>query len=143
RECAPDPRRHGLDPTSLRACGAALRVRQAEDEMKLERCPTAPLIEARRDGRLSERESASLTRHLATCPSCASLAEDLERITTLLRAPSRSVSPLLRQRGRLRLLREAALGASPRPSSTRRSRPALLVAIAAVAAIAAIALGTL
>ncbi|APR83010.1 Hypothetical protein A7982_08359 [Minicystis rosea] len=77
----------------------------------------ASLVEAKRDGRLSEREAASITRHLATCASCAALDADLEHLGALLRVPPRTL--LEKQRARLALLREAA---RPRraPSSSSR-----------------------
>lgn len=97
--------------------------------MKAERCSMAPLVEARRDGRLSERELASLERHLATCPGCAELAADLSRIAELVLTSLPSAPPLEHRRGRVRLLREAALG--PERPRAARARPVLLLVSAA------------
>jgi hypothetical protein len=74
------------------------------------------LVEARRDDRLGAREIASLERHLESCASCAALAGDLERIGALARAldPRAERSELEHERGRLRLLRDAAAPARPR-----------------------------
>jgi hypothetical protein len=88
------------------------------------------LVEAERDGRLSEREAASVRRHRATCTSCAALAADLEHIGATLQVAPRS--PLEVQRGRLRLLRDAA-----RPRRLPRPAPRRALAAAAVLAVAA------
>jgi hypothetical protein len=66
----------------------------------------APLVEALRDGRLSAREAASVERHLPTCAFCAGVKADLERLRVALHVPE--LSAIEHQRGRLRLLREAA-----------------------------------
>jgi ferric-dicitrate binding protein FerR (iron transport regulator) len=99
--------------------------------MKPEPCSMALLVEAKRDGRLGHRELASVDRHLATCASCAELVSDLSRIRALLRAPTPTPAPLSVQRSRLKLLREAALPASP---AQIRSRPLIALAVALAAA---------
>jgi anti-sigma factor RsiW len=67
------------------------------------------LVEARRDGRLGDRERASLERHLETCSACRALERDLEEVRVLLRRSSvPAPTPLEHQRGRLALLRAAA-----------------------------------
>ena len=101
--------------------------------MKLDSCSMALLVEAKRDGRLGDRELASIDRHLATCASCAELARDLEEVRVLLRAPVPTPTPIEVQRGRLKLLREAAVS----PSSVRaRKGPTVAVAFAFMAACA-------
>jgi len=106
--------------------------------MKPNPCPMALLIEAKRDGRLGERELGSVDRHLATCASCAELAGDLDKIRALLRAPTTTPAPLEVQRGRLKLLRAAALPLSPTPI---RRRPLIALALAfALAAVGALGL---
>ena len=102
-------------------------------------CAMSPLIEARRDGRLGEREIASLERHLASCAGCAALAADLEHLARCSRAPMPPASPLDHQRGRLRLLRELA---GPREAAPRRGgRRAWGIAAAAVLAAAVVGVG--
>jgi hypothetical protein len=98
----------------------------------------APLVEARRDGRVGERESASLDRHLITCASCRGLNADLERMADFAGRPSApSLSPLEQRRERLRLLRDAAF--IPASFAGTRSR----VQLVRFAAAAAMILGVL
>jgi hypothetical protein len=103
----------------------------------------APLIEAQRDGRLGQREVASLERHLHTCARCALMAQRLERIAGHVRRPRVPSTDLSHQRQRLALLRAAALG-KPRalvslggPGPKPRGRPAW-----GAVALAALVLGT-
>ncbi|MEP7123907.1 MAG: FecR domain-containing protein [Byssovorax sp.] len=103
--------------------------------MKPEPCSMALLVEATRDGRLGERELASIERHVATCASCAELARAVDHVRSLLRTPAPAPTPLEVQRGRLRLLREAALPVSP-PGGPARARPLLAGALAIAAAAA-------
>lgn len=101
-------------------------------------CDMAALVEARRDGRVGEREAASLDRHLLTCASCRALAADLERLAGLAaRSRIAPLSPLEQRRERLRLLRDAAF--APAPLAGSRSR----VQIVRFAAAAAMTLGVL
>ena len=99
--------------------------------MKPEPCSMALLVEAKRDGRLGDRELASVDRHLATCASCAELDQDLSALRGLLQSPTPEPSPLDVRRGRLKLLREAALPPSPAPP---RKRPVIAIAFALGAA---------
>ncbi len=100
----------------------------------------APLVEARRDGRLGDRESASLDRHLFTCASCRALAADLERLAGLAGSGRIApLSPLEQRRGRLRLLRDAAF--TPIAAGGLRARSRLQ--IVRLAAAAAMILGVL
>jgi hypothetical protein len=102
--------------------------------MKPARCAMAPLFEARRDGRLGDRESASLDRHVGTCAACRALERDLDHLRTLLRNDGDPrPTPLDHQRGRLTLLRAAAL-----PPAPPRRRP---LAIGASIALAGTVLG--
>lgn len=111
----------------------------------------ASLVEARRDGRLGERESASLSRHLGTCKACLALKRDLDEVRDLLR---RSAMPPLtaleHQRNRLALLRAAAAPpgqdgrAGPASAPARGGRRRMVsrgVGAAGVVAAAAVALG--
>ena len=102
--------------------------------MKFEPCSMALLIEAKRDGRLHDRELASIDRHLATCASCAELACDLDQVRVLLRSPTPTPTPLEVQRDRLKLLRAAAVSPS-RVSSRKRPAVAAVLAIVAAAAL--------
>jgi FecR protein len=105
-------------------------------------CGMAPLVEARHDGRLGEREGASLDRHLGGCAECRALAASLDRLSALVQRPLVPVlSPLERQRGRSRLLREAALGTG-RPSAPVRP-PMQLPRWKAALAAAVLVLGAL
>jgi TolA-binding protein len=98
----------------------------------------ASLVEASHDGRLGEKEQASLTRHLTSCGECREHATELRRLRELARAPRSSVAPLQHQRGRVRLLQEAALG----PRAARPSRwTALAVAAALAMAVGGVAFG--
>ena len=100
----------------------------------------APLVEARRDGRLGDRESASLGRHLIACASCRALASDLERLAGLAGSGRIApLSPLEQRRGRLRLLRDAAF--TPIAAGGLRARSRLQ--IVRFAAAAAMILGVL
>jgi hypothetical protein len=68
-----------------------------------------PLLEARRDGRLDERERAALERHLPACAGCRDRDAELTQLAALARAPSATTTPLEHRRGRLRLLQAAAV----------------------------------
>jgi ferric-dicitrate binding protein FerR (iron transport regulator) len=99
-----------------------------------DRCPMAPLVSAGRDGRLGEREAASLSRHRETCASCRDLERDLDEVRDLLRRPcAPPLTPLEHQRGRLALLRAAA---EPLPPPRRSPLAAIAVAAAVVASLA-------
>jgi hypothetical protein len=95
--------------------------------MKSSACSMASLVEAQRDGRLGEREAGSLSRHLGTCTSCRELSRELDAVRVMLRRPSGPpVTPLEHQRGRLALLRAAALppgngGGGGRPARAQRT----------------------
>ncbi len=89
--------------------------------MSIESCETMRLVEAKFDGRLGEREAASLDRHIATCPACRAHAEDLPRLRALAAEHAEPSTPLQQQRSRARLLSEAARieprrAAPPRPT---------------------------
>ena len=102
-------------------------------------CPMAPLLQANRDGRLGEREAASLARHLTICEPCRALERDLDEVRRLLRASSSPpLTPFEHQRGRLALLRAAAAPLPPRPS-IRRARPLALLGASAGVALACLA----
>ncbi len=97
-------------------------------------CDMAPLVEARRDGRLGDRESASLDRHLIACASCRALAADLERLAGLAGSGRIApLSPLEQRRGRLRLLRDAAF--TPIAAGGLRARSRLQIVRFAAAAV--------
>jgi hypothetical protein len=101
-------------------------------------CAMASLVEAGHDGRLGDREEASLARHLAACAACRALARDLDEVRLLLRRPGPPVTQLEHQRGRLALLRAAA---TPPPPKTRgRARAAGLAISLASAAVSVLAL---
>ncbi|MEP7125253.1 MAG: FecR domain-containing protein [Byssovorax sp.] len=101
--------------------------------MSLEPCPSALLVEAKRDHRLGDREAASVDRHLATCASCAALAADLDGALALLRTPVADFSPLELKRNQLKLIREAVLlPAAPTRPSRRPIQAASLLAAAAI-----------
>ena len=104
--------------------------------MKPEPCSMELLVEAKRDGRLHDRELSSIDRHLATCASCAALARDLDQVRVLLRSPVQAPKPLEIQRGRLKLLREAALLSPSPPAVKGRGRPRFTVALTLVGAAA-------
>lgn len=105
-------------------------------------CDMAPLVEARRDGRVGERESASLDRHLAACAVCRDLTAELERLSGLAGRPSvPSLSPLEQRRERLRLLRDAAF-APTSPSGTRSRVQIVRFAAAATMILGVLAGGT-
>jgi hypothetical protein len=107
----------------------------------------ARMVEADRDGRLDQRDQASLSRHLAVCAECRAFAGDLARLGELVERPlGRPTTPLEHQRARLALLNDAAmLGAShPTPGSrwgTPKPRLVIGLAAAAVFAISAVGLG--
>lgn len=98
-------------------------------------CNMANLVEADHDGRLGSREKASVARHLGSCAECRDHAKDLERMRALAKGERAPVQPLAHQRGRVRLLQEAAL--EPRPV---RRAPIRLVATLAAAMIGAVAM---
>jgi TolA-binding protein len=101
--------------------------------MSPEPCSMALLVEAKWDGRLGHREVASVDRHLLTCSACAALVADLERIRAALGESEGAPTPLEVQRGRLRLLREAARPVPPVPRGVRR--PAIVAAVLIAAAV--------
>jgi len=104
------------------------------------RCGMARMIEADRDGRLDEREQASLARHLAACADCRALSGDLDRLAQLTSRPlAPPATPLEHQRGRLALLNDAALVGAP--TAKPRSVPRLVLGLAAAAVLAVSAVG--
>jgi TolA-binding protein len=109
--------------------------------MKPARCAMVPLLEARRDGRLGDRESASLDRHLAGCASCRTYEQDLDRLRALLQqSDDARPTPLEHQRGRLRLLRAAATPPAPtRRLLARRALPSLALACTVLISVAGFA----
>ena len=92
-------------------------------------CSMAALVEAHLDGRLGEREAATILRHLRLCAACKELAADLEPIPDVGRVPVPELSPLEHQRGRMNLLQIAA---QREVAPARRRWPAVL-AVAALA----------
>jgi len=98
-------------------------------------CSMAPLVEARRVGRLDARGAASVERHLSACAECAALARDLDRLAKLARRPIPPLPPLEHQRGRVRLLQAAARPSSSIPPARRRG--SLLAGMAAAVTVAA------
>ena len=103
--------------------------------MKPELCSMELLVEARRDRRLHNRELSSIDRHLGICASCAALARDLDQVRELLRSPVQEPRPLEVQRGRLKLLREAALPSSPAVPGLNLPRFAAVLSIVGAAAL--------
>jgi TolA-binding protein len=88
--------------------------------MSIESCDTMRLVEARYDGRLGEREAASLDRHVATCEACRAHLEVLPQLREIATQHPEPQTPLEQQRSRARLLYEAA---RIEPRGLVRSRP--------------------
>jgi TolA-binding protein len=103
--------------------------------MSIESCETMRLVEAKYDGRLGEREAASLDRHVATCAACRAHEGDLPRLREIAAAPIAPQTPLEQQRSRARLL---SVAARIEPRNAAQSRPrwatGLLLAAAMFAA---------
>jgi hypothetical protein len=100
-------------------------------------CAMAPMVEARRDGRLDAREAASIERHIAGCASCRAFEAQLGRLAELSRHPLRvELSELEHQRGRAALLRAAAseTGGAERAAPSGARRPRLVIAATLAAA---------
>jgi hypothetical protein len=94
----------------------------------------ASLVEARRDGRLGDREGGSLERHLASCAECRQLDRGLDEVRTLLRKPvGPELTPLEHQRSRLALLRAAASPVVKRSPLRWRAPPMAFAAAASIA----------
>ncbi len=106
--------------------------------MSIESCETMRLVEAKFDGRLGEREAASLDRHVATCPACRAHAEDLPRLRALAAEHDEPSTPLQQQRSRARLLSEAAR-IEPRRAAPSRPTWATGLLLAAAMFVAAFA----
>jgi len=104
--------------------------------MSIEPCETMRLVEARYDGRLGEREAASLDRHVATCDACRAHAEALPRLRAIAGEHPEPQTPLEQQRSRARLLNEAA---RIEPHRAPRSRPAWATGLMLAAAMFAAA----
>jgi hypothetical protein len=97
----------------------------------------AELVEARRDGRLRERELASLERHLLACTTCRESDQLLARIASYVREPlPGEPTDLEHQRGRLALLR-AAVRPTPRALRWRVLAASAAAALLAMAALIA------
>lgn len=94
-------------------------------------CEMQALVSARRDGRLADKESASVARHLRSCRRCRELDSDLDRVAALARDAGDlpALSPLEHRRRRLAVLQAAA---APRAPETGTRRP-LALALAAIA----------
>jgi TolA-binding protein len=106
--------------------------------MSIETCETMRLVEAKFDGRLGEREAASLDRHVATCPACRAHAEDLPRLRAIAAEHAEPSTPLEQQRSRARLLSEAAR-IEPRRAAPARPSWATGLLLAAAMLVAAFA----
>jgi TolA-binding protein len=104
--------------------------------MSIESCETMRLVEARYDGRLGEREAASLDRHLATCDACRAHAEALPLLREIATEHPEPQTPLEQQRSRARLLYEAA---RIEPRGVVRTRPAWATGLMLAAAMFACA----
>ncbi len=104
--------------------------------MSIESCETMRLVEARYDGRLGEREAASLDRHVATCAACRAHAEDLPRLREIASEQPDPQTPLEQQRRRARLLYEAA---RIEPRGVVRPRPTWATGLSLCAAMFACA----
>lgn len=79
-------------------------------------CTMSALVEAQRDGRLTPRDQASISRHVAGCAPCGELIADLDRLVELGRRAHAvdALSPLEHRRRRLALLRAVAIPARKR-----------------------------
>lgn len=102
--------------------------------MTRDRCERTWQVEALEDGRLEDKDRASLERHLATCAVCDRAREELAALRRVLRdLPVSTPSELDRRRGRAALLARAndEVVAPKRPMF--RIAPAL-VAVAVVVA---------
>ena len=106
--------------------------------MSIESCETMRLVEAKFDGRLGEREAASLDRHVATCSACRAHAEDLPRLRAIAAEHAEPSTPLQQQRSRARLLSEAAR-IEPRRAAPSRPTWATGLLLAAAMLVAAFA----
>jgi TolA-binding protein len=106
--------------------------------MSIESCETMRLVEAKFDGRLGEREAASLDRHVATCSACRAHAEDLPRLRAIAAEHAEPSTPLQQQRSRARLLSEAAR-IEPRRAAPARPTWATGLLLAAAMLVAAFA----
>ncbi|HTQ04754.1 MAG TPA: hypothetical protein VMI54_12900 [Polyangiaceae bacterium] len=85
-------------------------------------CPRSWEVEAVRDGRLGERDAASLARHLETCAACAEEQRRLDELTRdFARLPSPRLDAVAGRRIRQRVLADhnAWLFAQDRPASRR------------------------
>lgn len=111
--------------------------------MSARACAMAPLVEARRDGRLDARDVASLERHLAACAECRALSADLDRLADLARCSEPPSSPIEHQRGRMRLLQAAAQIAPDEAARDVAAPPPARAPWKTAVAIAAIAIGGL
>ncbi len=94
-------------------------------------CPRLWQIDAHREGRLGEKDTESLQRHLRTCAACTAQMESDERIRALaLALHADEPNALALRRLRARVLRDAATGVHPSPyaaSWRRASRVAAFV----------------
>lgn len=110
-------------------------------------CPRTALVEALRDGRLGQQESASMERHLEGCSACAEFARDLAKIGDAVRAPftlntlNERLTPLEHQRSRVALLQKAAAQA-PKQSGSSAKRITFSAVLAAAAVILGFAAGS-
>lgn len=99
--------------------------------MSIESCRTMRLVEARYDGRLGEREAASVDRHVATCAACRAHLDDLPLLRAITVEEIDAPTPLQQQRSRAKLLYEAARVGEPRLAAPSRPRWATGMLLAA------------
>lgn len=103
--------------------------------MTRDRCERTWQVEALEDGRLEEKDRASVERHVAACSTCARAQERFVALRDALRAlPADKPSELERRRGRAELLSRAN-DAVVSPPAARRWGAVALVAAMAVAAV--------
>ena len=83
-------------------------------------CDMQSLVEARRDGRLGDKESASVERHLQTCDACRAFLADMDVLADLGERAGEMppLSELEHRRNRLAVLRAAA---APNKAKTPRN----------------------
>jgi len=108
-------------------------------------CPDRQLVSMYIDGEVPSPWKEKLEAHLASCPSCASRADEFRRVSAILRGTASEAAPAAMENARARVWKNLVVRTPPPRRVSNWSRPLVLpipAAIAAVLVVAVVAAGS-